>query len=234
MGRAGNPDGTPRLELAEAQEGLSAEEARLIDAIRRSEAGGEAFTFGTEDRSEPVQEEARTAEENFPSFLSEQAEDVEPPESAPYYNAQRAKRKAKDTAAWLLIVLEGAATVGFGEEAALLPHERRMIAEPMQRMMARLPLDVLETLEKWTDPILLIFGFATWGARLYGIAQDRSGDDLPPRRPPPDVTPSPTGGNGRKSEPIPEPVSDDDASMFAGPSREILAQVDRGGGFSLS
>jgi hypothetical protein len=55
--------------------------------------------------------------------------------------------------------------------------ERELIEEPLARIMARLDPGTSAALERWTDPVLLIFGLGTWGIRVASEMAD--GEDNP-------------------------------------------------------
>jgi hypothetical protein len=228
--RAGNPDGTPRLELAVGAD-EEASDAAIIAAIQASQA--EEAEVGTEagpDGSVDVQEASRPAKENAPFVLNEEAEQAEQPATTTYWSKKKAAAQAKETATWLLMIIEGAAILGFGEDARLLPHEKRMITEPLARIMARLDPGVNDALNKYVDPILLVFGLATWGTRLYAIAEERNQGDEPPNKRPPEVTPPPPSGNGRT---VDEVLSEDEVAVLrAGPPEALKSQVLGPGGLS--
>ena len=223
MGKhAGNPDGTPRLELAE---GNSSDDA-IIAAIQAAaaEAESEAPAEAGAEEPELLSEASRSAPSDVPPILTEEAPTVEGPRPT-YYDKKKQAAQAKETAGWLVMLLEGAAIMSFGEEAKLLPNEKRMISDPMARIMTRMDPALNEALQKWTDPILLLFGIGTWGMRLYAMAQDREEGDEGRGKKPPEVKPSPGGdGHGRT---VTEVLAEEEAIMRAGPDARILSQVDR-------
>jgi hypothetical protein len=97
------------------------------------------------------------------------------------------------------------------------PHEAAMMAEPMGRILARMDPGTTELIEKYSDPIILLFGFATWGMRVWDVMQ-RKNDDRGPRKPPPEVAP-PEKGNGRSLSSEVPPAS---------PPTDLLSRVDAG------
>lgn len=51
----------------------------------------------------------------------------------------------------------------------MLPVERELIEAPLQRMMKRLDPAITGAIEKYTDPLLVVMGLITWGARVWQI-----------------------------------------------------------------
>jgi hypothetical protein len=127
---------------------------------------------------------------------------------------KRQQEQAEKTAAILLSILDMAVGVSFGEEARMQEHEQEMILPPLAGIMGRLGAGTAEAIEKWSDPIVLLFGIATWGARIWSIASDR-GDDGPKR--PLEVAPAPSGSNGK--------VLRTDEVPPASPPADLLSRV---------
>ena len=220
----GNPDGTPRLDLFEPDAVSAAQlAADVLAAEAQPETPETSAAEAGQDGAFVFQEAPRVTEAPNASVLTEQAEDAPPPEVRTYYTKKQAVKKAEDTARWLLMIMESAAVMGLGEEAQLLDHEKQAISEPLSRMMARMDPRILDNIEKWSDPLILLFGFMTYGSRLYGIAQDRKDDDGGPSKPAPRA-PSP-GDNGKVVEQAPPVAAPADAVENAGPSAAITSQV---------
>jgi len=97
----------------------------------------------------------------------------------------------------------------------MLEHERAMMVDPLARIMARMEPGTAELIEKWSDPVILLFGFATWGARLWTIA---GAGDEPKRKPPEEAPPTPPRSNGKERTEVPP----------AGPPVDILGKVAAG------
>lgn len=87
------------------------------------------------------------------------------------------------SASILIGVLDSAAQALVGEMAALTLNERNLIEEPLARIMDRLSPEVVERIQKFSDPMLLLFGLGLWGMRLYKInaaqAEARSAQEVP-------------------------------------------------------
>lgn len=135
------------------------------------------------------------------SIGAEQAEPVSVSESSGVRRLSKKKQQeqAEQAAAVLLTILDGAVGVMLGEEARMEPHEQQMIVDPLGRIMARMEPGTTELIEKWSDPIILLFGFATWGARLWTIASDH-GDDGRSKKPPEVVPPDRNNGKTFSNE----------------------------------
>ena len=144
---------------------------------------------------------------------AEQSEPVSVSEASGIRRTSKKKQQeqAEQAAAVLLTILDGAVGVAFGEEARMLPYEQAMMVDPMGRILGRMEPGTAELIEKWSDPIILLFGFATWGARVWSIASDR-GDSG--KKPPPEVVPPPRG-NGQVRDEVPA----------ASPPADLLSRV---------
>ena len=173
------------------------------EAAALREAGGEV----------PPQEAAEGAQPPV-SISSEQSEAVSVSEASAVrrVSKKRQQEQAEQAASVLLTILDGAVGVAFGEEARMLPHEQAMMVDPMGRILARMEPGTAELIEKWSDPIILLFGFATWGARVWAIASDHGNDG---KKPPPEGAPPPRGNGRIHSDEIPP----------ASPPADLLGKV---------
>jgi hypothetical protein len=79
--------------------------------------------------------------------------------------AAAAKDETAATALILLTVLDGMAVAAWGSVASFNDLERGMILPPLQRTLARLNLSG-EVIARYSDPVLLVLGFAAWGMRV--------------------------------------------------------------------
>lgn len=181
----------------------------------------------------PVDERAQTAGDrrkaSTPKAGSPQAEPavtVSAPRSKrpiPPVSRQVSKKEAERQSAQsttvLLTIFDGLAGLSFGEGARMEPHERAIIEEPMARIMARMDPGTSAAIERWTDPILLIFGFASWGVRVYMDLAEQSGSDD-----------DETGwGRGPETEPEPPPPSREHETVpSASPPIEVMAGMGYG------
>jgi hypothetical protein len=116
------------------------------------------------------------------------------------------------------------ASTMLGPGARMDDEERKMIEEPMERIMERLDPGTSAMLEKWTDPVLLAFGFVTWGVRVW--AEISLGDDDDGSGPGFDTVdrPGPRGPNGREVI-IPEPEPEE---ITGSPDEQLLGQINSG------
>ncbi len=69
----------------------------------------------------------------------------------------------------MLTMFDGLVSMALGPECALLPVERELIDEPLQRMLKRVDPTITGAIEKYTDPLLVCMGLITWGARVWQI-----------------------------------------------------------------
>lgn len=98
--------------------------------------------------------------------------------------AKMGKKEANQTAVILLGLLDGIAVLIAGPEAALNSLERDLILAPMERILQKMDITLVEKMGAWSDPILLIMGLTAWASRVYRITQDA--------KPKPEPTPEPT------------------------------------------
>ena len=117
------------------------------------------------------------------------------PEVSSPVSRKKRQQQAEQATTVLLTLLDGAVGMSLGEGARMTDDEQGMIAEPMARIMARLDPGTTAMLEKWTDPILLVFGFAMWGARVWTEMSDQDNQGPPPE--PEYVPPAPDNGRER-------------------------------------
>jgi hypothetical protein len=78
-----------------------------------------------------------------------------------------------ENAAVILSILDGLAMSVIGPDGVMNEIEKTLIQEPLERIMGRLDWEVGETIGKWSDPILLVFGMVAWGSRLMDIAREK-------------------------------------------------------------
>lgn len=115
-----------------------------------------------------------------------------------------------------------------GSEARMDEEERKMIEDPMARIFERMDPGAMAMLEKYSDPVLLAFGFMTWGIRVWAELsmggnddEPRSGFDKVDRGP---IPPS----NGReKKEPLPtlEPEQPHETVIVKEPSIDVTEHI---------
>lgn len=98
----------------------------------------------------------------------------EPVKPAPSkYRRKQAEEKSAQTAYMLLVILNGLVVAQFGDECSMTDTDRELIEKPLARIMARLDEETSEAVDKWIDPVMLMFGVMAWGSRVYRIESDR-------------------------------------------------------------
>ena len=134
------------------------------------------------------------------------------------HSQKEAEEAARESAAVILTILNGAVGMAFGEIARMTPEEREAIEEPLGRIMARMSPAANAAISKWTDPILLLTALVTWAGRVYVDIKIEDGDE-PYSGPGPDdplPTLDPSKGNGRE-------VTND----IGAPTEEITSQINQ-------
>ena len=113
-------------------------------------------------------------------------------------------------------MLDGLAGGLLGDGARMDEGERRLIEDPLARVMARMAPGTNAVLERWLDPILLFYAFSSWGRRVYvdlarlaGDDDSGPGDDLDPVTP----TRSPNGHEAVPTGSPPVHIMDEMASQ---------------------
>lgn len=132
-------------------------------------------------------------------------------------------------AALLVTILSSTAVVLVGDEAAINESERSLIVDPLSRMIDRLPAATKQAVEKYSDPIALVFGLSVWGMRVYRVSATR------PAGPGPDQIGAPYPIGYEESVPAPEPEETQAttegspvvASMSASVYQDLLRMVEQ-------
>lgn len=99
--------------------------------------------------------------------------------AARWRSGKKAKEQAAKSALTLLTILDGAIGISLGAECQMTADEREMILEPMARIMARLTPETSEMIDRYTDPVLLLFGFIMWGGRVFFVLQRQANEAKP-------------------------------------------------------
>lgn len=76
-----------------------------------------------------------------------------------------------NAAIMLLLILDGIASVMFGEYARLTPAEHSMIQPPLERMLKKLNPANINVVNQYADPLLLGMGLIAW---LRRVAMERA------------------------------------------------------------
>ncbi len=87
--------------------------------------------------------------------------------------AYRTKKQREAAAAQstlvMLTMFDGLISMSLGEECRFTDQERALIEPPLQRMLLRLDPAITGAIEKYTDPLLIVMGLISWGARVWNI-----------------------------------------------------------------
>lgn len=79
------------------------------------------------------------------------------------------------SASILLTLLDGVVQMAWGEKCAMTKAERKMLQEPLERILARFPQAQIAAVTPFVDPLLLLMGLISWGSRVSRIvAGERS------------------------------------------------------------
>lgn len=78
------------------------------------------------------------------------------------------------TSAIVLSMLDGLVVSQLGLGAAMQEHERAMIEPPLTRMLGRMTPDQRAAVERYSDPVMMLWGLAVYGSRVYRLAADRA------------------------------------------------------------
>lgn len=73
-----------------------------------------------------------------------------------------------------LTLLDGLVTMAFGPKCAMTKDERKMMSEPLERMLKRLPNYVADKMSVYVDPILFVMGLVAWGSRIARIKREEN------------------------------------------------------------
>lgn len=87
--------------------------------------------------------------------------------------------KAADSATTtIMTALDAVAAAALGDEARMTGLERKVIADPLGRMMRRMEPAVIEAVSTWTDPLCIGIGLLGYGTRLYQMARAKREAEL--------------------------------------------------------
>lgn len=76
-------------------------------------------------------------------------------------------------------MLDGLMVFAFGDYAAMNEQERDMIEPPLSRMIEKIDLAENELIQRWSDPILVVFGLGLWGWRVMTMKQEAESKQKP-------------------------------------------------------
>jgi hypothetical protein len=77
----------------------------------------------------------------------------------------------------VLSLINGLASMAYGDKAVMNKSEREMISEPLERILSRMDNVTKGFLTKYADPFLLITGLIAWGSRIRREAIQRQEDE---------------------------------------------------------
>ncbi len=151
-----------------------------------------------------------------------------------YRERVKAAKTAPDLAALgqsalLVTIVSATATTIAGPDAAMLPHERELILDPLNRIIARMPEETRAALDKYADPLALMFGLSVWGLRVYQVARAKAESASPVQ----EGAPYPVGYTDPIESPAESPVeskSETTAIVSQSPAlaRDLARLVDSG------
>lgn len=113
------------------------------------------------------------------------------------------------SAAIVLTLLDGIVQMAVGPQYGMTKDERKMMQEPLDRIMARFPVAQLAAYGQYVDPLLLLMGLVSWGSRISRMKREEqktSGKVTPP--PSPKTPIKETTPSAVPSAPAPRPVPD--------------------------
>jgi hypothetical protein len=113
----------------------------------------------TDPEDDKRAKEAERARKRY-AVKKRQAEDVE------------TARELEPLALMVITAIEAIAAQFAGPDAAMMDKEREAIADPLKRILARLPAEQLEVIQKYSDPLALLTGLGAYGFRVWRIYDD--------------------------------------------------------------
>lgn len=112
-----------------------------------------------------------------------------------------------NSASIVLTLIDGVVQLGFGADAAMNREERRMLSEPLDRMIAKLPANRVMQLTQYVDPLMLLIGLVAWGSRIARLKEQAK----------PQAIPAPTSPTNQPPAQPSEPVTPPDDELMAVP-----------------
>lgn len=70
------------------------------------------------------------------------------------------------SAAIILTLIDGMVQMALGPQYAMTKEERKMMADPLDRIMAKFPAARVAQYSQFVDPLLLLMGLIGWGSRI--------------------------------------------------------------------
>lgn len=137
-------------------------------------------------------------------YLSEEEidvllEDLPPADDTPI--PQEQPDEPFTSGAILLTLLDGIVQMAIGPQYAMTKDERKLIGEPLDRILSRFPAAQIAQYGAFVDPVLLLMGLISWGSRITRMKDEEkkklASGKATPHSEPPSPKPAP-------STPIPE------------------------------
>lgn len=72
----------------------------------------------------------------------------------------------QQTSLVIISLLNGLANLLYGSGAQMTSAEKKLIQEPLERVLQRFDIVKSGVMGQWVDPIMLVMGLAAWGSRL--------------------------------------------------------------------
>jgi hypothetical protein len=101
-----------------------------------------------------------------------------PPQRAAKSDDKGKAERSVETAKTITTALESGAVIFVGDEARMNSGERKAIEGPLARVVERLPDEVQESVNTWTDPVALAIGLFAWLARVVQLAQVKAAEQI--------------------------------------------------------
>jgi hypothetical protein len=116
------------------------------------------------------------------------------------------------SSAVLLTLLDGIVITTLGPRYAMTKDERKLIGEPLERILARFPAAQMAQYAQYVDPLLLLMGLVSWGSRLSRLRREAAATVAPSP-----VTPVPQAADkAPEKKTKPEPRAEELMSAPAG------------------
>lgn len=184
IGIAENDNGSGTKPKTSTRKSRSTRSKPRTDTVPRKRAKTQDSTPGVDPETNP--EENYLTEDEIDLLLNElpEAQDTPIPQ-LPIGDFT--------SASIICSLLDGVVTMSMGAAYAMTKEERKMIAEPLDRIMARFPTAQLARYGQFVDPLLLLMGLISWGSRISRLKREESKGSGKPTPPPTKSTP-PTAG----------------------------------------
>lgn len=168
---------------SEVSEGIRGEDSGIADTITSDQETADAAPIEGSTTDYPNRSErgasssaASNDTQTRENFVFLEAVD-ETPKKGRSKRASKPKSVEKidaaPTALIFLTLFEVLAVAYAGENAKLLPHEKACIEGPLTRTLSRFGNSTLQKMEKYSDFVMLAWGFGMWGVRISQVAKEK-------------------------------------------------------------